>query len=129
MRWPLVALVVALFCVAVTSEAQKAPYDGSSRQLAEYAAAYERARTSGYKIEPRDVEDVGYFRGFVDGVFFSHAWPCAPQSVYTDQVWTVVAKYLRENPDRWNIGAKDLVVEAVSRVWACKGDTGKTTKK
>jgi hypothetical protein len=112
-------LVVAAFVMS-NSYAQKPPYDGSATQLAGFALAYERGRASGGHVNPADLEDIGYFKGFVDGVFVSQKRPCVTDVISLEQVEVVVAKYLRENPERWGMQSRDLVNEAADRVWGCK---------
>jgi len=77
-------------------------------------------------MRAEDAEDVGIFKGFVMGVFLSQKWLCAHEAISLEQVEVVVAKYLRENPERWGMPARDLVIEAADRVWGCKKEP--TTK-
>jgi hypothetical protein len=113
-------VTLALLFTATAALSQKAPFNGSAVQFAEFAAAYERMRAAGNRMPSEDAEDIGYFTGFVDGVFVSQRWPCFSDLVSRDQVRTVVAKYFRENPERWNLEARDLVIDAANRVWGCK---------
>ena len=113
--------VLAALCVTGIAAAEKPPYDGSSTQLAGMAAVYERVRANGNVMQQQDAEDVGYFRGFVDGVLVPSGPWCALADgrIWLDQVYAVVAKHLRETPERWGMQARDLVKEALKRVWGC----------
>jgi hypothetical protein len=111
----LVALMMSNVCAA-----RPPVHPGSAAELAGFALAYERVRTSGWRGTAADAEDAAYFRGFVAGVFLSQKWPCAREAIDGEQAEVVVAKYLRENPERWATPAQNLVVEAGDRVWGCK---------
>jgi hypothetical protein len=123
-------LVAALAAITISSShAQKEPYNGSAVQLAGFASAYERGRASGGAVAPSDLEDVGFFKGFVQGVFVTLRYPCRSSGLISmDQVEAVVAKYICENLERWGMQARDLVIEATDRVWGCKNEPPKNSR-
>jgi len=57
----------------------------------------------------------GYVIGIADayeGVFFS-----TPFNSTNKQLFAVVAKYLNENPEKWNEPARDLVINALQKAF------------
>lgn len=113
-------LLIVLTLAASPAVFGQTPYDGTATQLAQFALAYDRARARGGVAQPNELEDIGYFKGFVSGVFVSQKWPCAREAISSEQIYAIVAKYLRENPERWGLQARDLVIEAADRVFGCK---------
>lgn len=108
------AFAVLLITYAALAQARQ-PYDGSAIELARFASTYERTRAAGVGM-PEESEDVGFFKCFVQGVFVTQKWSCARAPISMEQVWAVVAKYIREHAERWGIEARDLVIEASDRV-------------
>lgn len=100
-------MVAALTAVVMSNVSAERPpiHPGSATELAGFALANERVRTSGWQGIAADAEDAAYFRGFVAGVFLSQKWSCAREAINGEQAEVVVAKYLRENPERWGTPA------------------------
>ena len=60
----------------------------------------------------------GYVSGVVDmgdGILF-----CTASGVTVGQYGAVVAKYINNNPEKWNISAHLLVVSALEEAFPCK---------
>ena len=60
---------------------------------------------------------MGYVRGLVDtgdGVLF-----CPSDNVTVGQCSAVVAKYLENNPEKWNLAAQTLVIGAMQQAFPC----------
>ena len=60
---------------------------------------------------------MGYVMGVVDvnnGIFF-----CLPKTVSVGQAVAITAKWLKDNPERWNAQADELVVEALKPAFPC----------
>jgi hypothetical protein len=60
----------------------------------------------------------GYVAGVVDvgdGILF-----CTGPGVTAGQYNAVVAKYIKNNPEKWNKSADSLVVEALKEAFPCK---------
>jgi len=108
-----------LLVIVASSHARGEDFDGTTTQLARFAAVYERALASGVALA-EDQQKIGYFEGFVIGVYFSHAWPCMVNRTSTfAQAFGIVAKYLRENPERWDRQSGRAVQEALEHGFGC----------
>jgi len=64
----------------------------------------------------------GFFSGYVggvvdvgDGILF-----CTSSGVTRGQNSAVVAKFLKNNPEKWNQPADSLVIEAMKKAFPCK---------
>lgn len=64
----------------------------------------------------------GLFKGYVngvvdigDGILF-----CTPTGVTRGQFTAVAAKYLKEHPEKWNMSADGIVVDALAGAFPCK---------
>jgi len=59
--------------------------------------------------------------GYVTGVYDSLAvfYYCAPPNITIGQVVAIAHKYLKENPDKWNLPANILVAESLKNAWPC----------
>ncbi len=66
--------------------------------------------------------DTGLFRGYVSGVVDTgdDVLFCTTQGVNRGQYTAVVAKYIKSNPEKWNMGASLLVIEAMEKAFPCK---------
>jgi Rap1a immunity proteins len=65
---------------------------------------------------------VGFYSGFVAGAF--DAYDSAGMLCYTDQVAlgqaeAIVSRYLKANPDKWNLPAVDLIQDALQSAFPC----------
>jgi uncharacterized beta-barrel protein YwiB (DUF1934 family) len=59
----------------------------------------------------------GYISGIVDtwnGLLF-----CPPSHVTNGQIYDIVFKYLDEHPEKRNLSADILIVEALQKIWPC----------
>lgn len=64
----------------------------------------------------------GLFRGYVSGVIDTgnDVLFCTPDGVTRGQYIAVVAKYIKEHPEQWNLSASTLVINALRQVFPCK---------
>ena len=64
----------------------------------------------------------GIFRGYVGGVvdIGNNILFCTGSGVTRGQYTAVVKKYIKNNPEKWNIGASSLVIEAMKQAFPCK---------
>jgi ammonia channel protein AmtB len=62
----------------------------------------------------------GMVTGFVAGVSDSTSTIiCFPSGVTNNQIEAVVIKFLKDNPEMWDIPAVDIVTKALFNTWAC----------
>jgi hypothetical protein len=66
--------------------------------------------------------EAGLFNGYVAGVVDAgnEILFCTPDGVTAGQFTAVVTKYLKENPEKWNLGASSLVIDALKVAFPCK---------
>jgi hypothetical protein len=64
----------------------------------------------------------GLFKGYVNGVvdLGDNILFCTTTGVTRGQFTAVVAKYLKNNPEKWNTSADSIVVEALKEAFPCK---------
>jgi hypothetical protein len=92
-----------------------ADYFVVGNDLVEYMREYE-------KIERGDTSAMlslasrytGYVTGVYDATRFQYSYP---PNVTRGQLCAIVAKYLKEHPERWNQPASDLVIEALKQAF------------
>lgn len=89
-------------------------------KLKEMFDAYDRADNG--RPLATDYQDVGQVNGFVVGVHDSVEGTiiCVPAKVKLGQLVGIVKKYIRDNPEKWNEPASDLVMQALSSTFPCK---------
>lgn len=66
--------------------------------------------------------DEAMYRGYVAGVQDSYNGVlfCVHEKVLLSQAYSVVKKYLENNPKDWHKAAKTLVIDALSEAFPCK---------
>lgn len=115
------ALVIAALSVSINANAGSG-FLVPGTQLAEWARAFERAAAREGIDDPR----VGFgnlmFMSYVSGAFdvFGAMGTCLPSAVTTGQVSAVVAKFLKENPERWHESGARLVASALTKAFPCQ---------
>ncbi len=64
----------------------------------------------------------GYYSGYVTGLAngYNGIYFCPPTNVTNGQIYKIVAKYLKNNPDKLHLLADILVVNALRDVFPCK---------
>ncbi len=72
--------------------------------------------------DPRsDNVEVGLYMGYVIGVCDSLDLLLAiPENLQARQVCSIVGKYLKDNPEKWNLPANQLVFEALKKAFPKK---------
>ena len=126
-------LAATLMLVSVqawgAAEPEDICYTGS--RFAECAALWDQNRY----VEISDVRvlmKATYFQGYVDGAFqtlATHGLICPSAGVTHAQAWAVTAKYLHENPDKWNDNPDNLVRLALSNAFPCKPPAAQINRK
>ena len=74
------------------------------------------------KRDPNAVAvDGALYVGYVTGVYdSSESLFGNPGNVTIPQICSIVAKYLRENPEKWNLSASFLIMEALQKAFPKK---------
>lgn len=68
-----------------------------------------------------DYPDYYQFMGYTQGAYDANSYLlCPPDKFTTRQLMGVVSKYLKENPNRWNLSGGMLVYMAVSEAFPCQ---------
>jgi len=65
----------------------------------------------------------GVARGYIAGVSDAYngwGWFCAPPNAELDQAVALVARYLKEHPDKWHLPGKQIVLDTLSSHFPCK---------
>jgi len=64
----------------------------------------------------------GMFRGYVSGVVDAGNGSlfCTGTGVTRGQYTAVIIKYIKENPEQWNLSASELVTNALKKAFPCK---------
>ena len=108
---------VCLALLATNSWATGVFYVGNDlvKPMREWEAANEKSAAADYSSAAR-------FTGYVTGVYDSISsfdLVCGTTQVTTAQVTAIVAKFLKQNPERWNEPAVGLVAEALAKAFPC----------
>lgn len=107
-----------LLIILVLPGVAKAGWDGN--QLKEFMDADNRVANG--NIQPGDYAKQNQFGGFIIGVSntLDGITICAPHKTQLGQSMEIVSKYVRDNPDKWNMPASVLVAKAMSAAFPCK---------
>ena len=63
---------------------------------------------------------VAYVVGVIDGMWWGEPnMNCIPDGVTTGQLAQVVAKFLRDHPERLQLNAPVLIADAIGGAWPC----------
>ena len=83
----------------------------SGQELVQLMGEYEKAKRNDKSTDWRKAgEYVGYVTGFYDATWFFYA---GPDNITSGRIAAVVAAFLKQNPQKWNRPAWDLVMEAL----------------
>lgn len=86
---------------------------------------WEKAYAVGSTSDPKEAGAAGYYTGYVDGVVEA-LWKksvCLPEGSTHDQAYAVVAKYLKNNPEKWNMTPYLLVSTSLIEAFPCNRKT------
>lgn len=108
--------ILALSAALLATEASA--MDGN--ELKGFADAYMRTQQGTY-TSPLDVANAGRFSGYVQGVTESSIsfTFCPSKDVTLGQTYAIVAKYLNDNPAKWNQHASKLIEDAMTQSFPC----------
>lgn len=115
-RQGVAALLGGLLCLGAHAEF----IDGT--ELNRWSEAYER-QLQGLQ-SAKDGRDIMMFMGYVMGVWDStlggRDFLCTPDDLASMQIYQVVAKHVREHPEKWSLPADYLIREAALRAYRCQ---------
>jgi hypothetical protein len=118
-RKSILALVILLVLVFMHGQTEARFMYYSGTDLVEYMREYEKGfsgnRGTNYAY-------ANFFTGYVTGVCDLTAgvvWQDS-KDVTSNQAWAIVAKYLKNHPERWNESAAVLVVDALKEAFPLK---------
>ncbi len=77
---------------------------------------------NGTTDSPKDAADYGLFIGYINGVSeaLSGLSVCIPSGSTYDQSYAVVAKYLKDNPEKWHLSPFRLTSFALKEAFPCQ---------
>jgi hypothetical protein len=110
--------LISLILFLMASNASAQIYNGN--QLMEWLAGqerYEQNRDTGADSVNSAIA-IGYVVGVTEGLQFSMLI-CLTPNVTVKQLVSVVHKFMKENPGKWNMEASALVLVAMMRAYPC----------
>jgi len=122
-RIPLISKILFLLTISaalLVSSVSHAVFYYDGYTLKKFADADDRTDTG--NAQAIDYAESSNLIGFIVGVNDSidGILVCIPSRVKIGQLVGMVKKYVREHPDRWNIPANTLVIDALSSTFPCK---------
>jgi hypothetical protein len=109
-------LLVFVFPFYEQANTQDNPIGFPGSQLVDMIKDYEKFESGDYGV---NTYKVGFYEGFTAGIAWKCPNTCAESNVTMPQIWAVVSKFLKENPERWNEPAGILVTEAFQEAFPC----------
>jgi len=121
--------VALLFCV--TEPAHATFWDGN--QLYKFLEADSRFQAKEGKAvttiaELRDIHDAGMARGYIIAIYDAHEAAdayCIGPNVFSSQLVDTVRNYLQDHPETRNYRADQIVRDAITERFPCKGRPSK----
>lgn len=115
LRQGLAAFLGGLLCSGACAEF----IDGA--ELNRWSEAYERQRQG--LQSAKDGRDILMFMGYVMGVWDAalgdRDFLCTPDDFASVQMYQIVAKHVRDHPEKWGLPADYLIREAALRTYRC----------
>ncbi len=121
LKWIMPALL--LMCVAMSAhEAQARRIFIDGNELVKMMDAYERAGKEGIdKVDSKTVFNAAWFVGYISGVADETETPYfTTKKINAAQVAAIVAKFLKENPEKWSEPGNQIVTEALKKAFPLK---------
>ncbi|MGE5300208.1 MAG: Rap1a/Tai family immunity protein [Acidobacteriota bacterium] len=108
---------IIVFSFLLSSQQSMAGFSGMD--LKKRADALERVTTG--KFTDSDAGDANFFIGYVYGVAqaYNGSLICIPEVTQAGHVVSIVTKFLKDNPEKWNKAANYIVLEALSLTFQC----------
>ena len=111
MKWA--RLVISLGVIFLCISSDLFAFFDTGNDLVLNMREYEKANAN---VPNSDYFKAAYYMGFVTGVCdaTSHFYD-APANLTKNQLFAIVAKYLKENPEKWSQPGSLLVIEALRK--------------
>lgn len=113
-------LIAPIILAATLALATNASAEGEFLSGKELKVGLEGWKSSDSEEVVRDAVAFGYVIGVHDAL--SGALVCSGEDVTQGMVIDAVLKYMRANPKSLDNSADTVVVEALKRIWPCKGE-------
>jgi hypothetical protein len=111
----LVALLIAFLCSAANAQFVE------GTQLHEWILANDRLDNGGKnQVDFINSSTVMFYIAGIAESYRNLGILCLPNGVSIGQMTSVVGKYLKEHPERWNERANILVISALTNAFPCK---------
>jgi len=108
-------LIVLATMVLFTPLDSSAQYYYNGNDLVKMMREYDKSETGDSNA---NYYDCGRYEGYVAGVSDAkRAFFGSPENVTVGQTCSIVAKYLKEHPEKWNQPADILVIEALQKAF------------
>ena len=110
-------LAMAVLLVFMQGQAVASFWDGN--KLVGTMRTYEKTKDNASNCSDLDYLEAKHYMGYVTGVYdaFEGILLQAPGNVTVGQICAIVAKYLKNNPEKWNEAAVDLVSDALKEAF------------
>jgi len=109
-------IIIGALLISISSIANAGYTDGN--ELQRWLSNSETAEDFSYE----KAYGTGIFRGYVSGVVDvgDGRLFCTGKGVTRGQYTAVVIKYIKENPEQWNLSASELVINGLKKAFPCK---------
>jgi len=106
------AIIIVFIALFICSDSSA--FFESGNELVQKLREYEK----GDKDPTIDLQESAYYMGFVMGVYDATTYAYnSPAGTTKGQIWAIVGKYLKENPEKWSEPAADLVRNALRKAF------------
>ena len=110
--------LLAIVALMVAHSAMAGWYTGA--QLNALAESYTKTMESKEGMPILSYTEMGLFSGYVTGYTDGNSLLCIPAGVTRGQLLAIVAKYLKNNPEIWNLPSEVLIFNSLIHTFPCK---------
>ncbi len=98
-------------------------------ELQRYSEAFVEVMSGKQNYSEKDASYSGMFIGYVDGVVDmsnDSGFLCIPIDVSRKELYAIVIKYIKNNPEKWNKSGAELVLDALTPVFSVRKNLKKS---
>lgn len=110
--------ILAVATLLLVQSAMAGWYTGA--QLNALAESYTQVMESAEAISFKTQWESGMFSGYVTGYADGNSLLCIPGGVTRGQLLAIVSKYLKNNPEVWNLPSEVLIFNSLVHTFPCK---------